>query len=152
MLRRTIYVAVALFLFGTVATAQAHDKKGVLAAMNMWKANLAVGTPDNPNKILSLYADDAILWGTISPKIRPNPALIRDYFVNAYKKLPQLTVEFKEPRVRVYGNVALNSGYYTFTYVKDGQQKVLAARYSFALAKRDGVWLILDHHSSAMPK
>jgi len=151
-MKKAVFGAILVLLLGVTSAAQAHDKKGVLAAMNMWKANLAVGTPDNPNKILSLYADDAILWGTISPKIRSNPALIRDYFVNAYKKLPQLTVEFKEPRVRVYGNVALNSGYYTFTYVKDGQQKVLAARYSFALAKRDGVWLILDHHSSAMPK
>lgn len=151
-MKKAVFGAILVLLLGVTSAAQAHDKKGVLAAMNMWKANLAVGTPDNPSKILSLYADDAILWGTISPKIRPNPALIRDYFVNAYKKLPQLTVEFKEPRVRVYGNVALNSGYYTFTYVKDGQQKVLAARYSFALAKRDGVWLILDHHSSAMPK
>jgi len=151
-MKKAVFGAILVLLLGVTSAAQAHDKKGVLAAMNMWKANLAVGTPDNPNKILSLYADDAILWGTISPKIRSNPALIRDYFVNAYKKLPQLTVEFKEPRVRVYGNVALNSGYYTFTYVKDGQQKALAARYSFALAKRDGVWLILDHHSSAMPK
>ncbi len=151
-MKKAVLGLVMVMLLGVTSAAQAHDKKGVLAAMNMWKANLAVGTPDNPDKILALYADDAILWGTISPKIRPNPRMIRDYFVNAYKKLPNLTVEFKEPHVRVYGNVAINSGYYTFTYVKDGQQKVLPARYSFSLAKRDGVWLILDHHSSAMPK
>jgi hypothetical protein len=28
----------------------------------------------------------------------------------------------------------------------------LPARYSFTLVKRDGKWLIADHHSSAMPK
>ncbi len=49
MMRRTIYVGVALFLFGTVATAQAHDKKDVLAAMEAWKQNLAVGTADDPS-------------------------------------------------------------------------------------------------------
>ena len=151
-MKKAILGSVLVLLLGVTSVAQAHEKDGVLAAMNMWKENLAVGTPDNPSKILSLYADDAILWGTISPKIRSNPALIRDYFVNAYKKLPELTVEFKEPRVRVFGDVALNSGYYTFTYVKDGKQKVLPARYSFALAKRGGAWLIVDHHSSAMPK
>ncbi len=151
-MKKAVLGLVMVMLLGVTSAAQAHDKKGVLAAMNMWKANLAVGTPDNPDKILALYADDAVLWGTISPKIRPRPDLIRDYFVNAYKKLPDLTVEFKEPRVRVYGNVAINSGYYTFTYVKDGQQKVLPARYSFTLVKRGGAWLILDHHSSAMPK
>ncbi|MEE8466147.1 MAG: hypothetical protein V3S68_06675, partial [Dehalococcoidia bacterium] len=86
-MKKAVFGAILVLLLGVTSAAQAHDKKGVLAAMNMWKANLAVGTPDNPNKILSLYADDAILWGTISPKIRPNQALIRDYFVNAYKKL-----------------------------------------------------------------
>lgn len=28
----------------------------------------------------------------------------------------------------------------------------LPARYSFTLVKRDGRWLIADHHSSTMPK
>ncbi len=152
MLRRTIYVAVALFLFGTVATAQAHEKKAVLAAMEAWKQNLAVGTADDPSKILSLYADDGILWGTISPKLRPNPAAIKDYFVNAYKKLPKLTVVFMEPHVRVYGNTAINTGYYTFSFEKMGKMKTLPARYSFTLVKRGGQWLIADHHSSGMPK
>ena len=54
--------------------------------------------------------------------------------------------------VRVYGDTAINSGYYTFSYEKDGQPTQLPARYSFALVKRDGKWLIVDHHSSTMPK
>ena len=103
-------------------------------------------------KRLILGAMILLLWGTISSTIRSDPAAIRDYFVNAYEKLPGLTVEFKDPLVRVYDDVALNSGYYTFTYEKDGEEQVLPARYSFALVKRDGDWLIADHHSSAMPQ
>ncbi len=152
MLRRTICVGAALWLCGTLATAQAGDKEDVLAAMEAWKQNLAVGTAEDPSKILSLYAKDGILWGTISPKLRPNPALIKDYFVNAYKKLPKLTVVFKDPHVRVYGNTAINTGYYTFTFEKEGKIKKLPARYSFTLVKRGGKWLLADHHSSGMPK
>ncbi len=53
--------------------------------------------------------------------------------------------------IRVYGATAINTGYYTFSYTKDGENKSIAARYSFVYLKRNGQWLIVDHHSSAMP-
>jgi uncharacterized protein (TIGR02246 family) len=148
-----IYFALILTLvvFAIAPAAWAGDKEDVAAAMNMWRDNLAVGTSEDPSKILSLYADDAVLWGTISTTIRPTPALIKDYFVNAYKKLPKLTVVFKDPHIRVYGKTAINSGYYTFSFVKDGEMKSLPARYSFTYVKRGKNWLIVDHHSSGMP-
>src|SRR5689334_17636870 len=46
---------------------------------------------------------------------------------------------------------AVNTGYYTFSYVKDGESKTLPARYSFTLVKEGEDWMIVDHHSSAMP-
>ena len=105
-MKKLLLVLVSFLLLNMTSMVQAGDKEDVLAAMNMWKQNLAVGTADDPSKILSLYAKDGILWGTISAKLRDNPALIKDYFVNAYKKLPKLTVEFIDPHVRVYGNTA----------------------------------------------
>lgn len=92
-----------------------------------------------------------MLWGTLSSQRRDDPAAIRDYFVAAYKALPELSVEFEDPHIRVYGDTAVNTGYYTFSYEKDGQTQTLPARYSFTLINDDGSWLILDHHSSAMP-
>jgi len=151
-MRRISIVAWPLLLFCLAHPATAGDKEDVLAAMAAWQERLAAGTAKDPDQVLALYAEDGVLWGTISDKIRVGPEAIRDYFVNAYTKLPKLTVAFEEPHVRVYGEVALNSGYYTFSYEKDGQAVALPARYSFALAKRDGGWLIVDHHSSAMPK
>lgn len=142
----------SLLLICSITSVRAGDTEDVAAAMNMWKDNLAVGTAEDTSKILSLYAEDGILWGTISPKLRDTPEMITDYFVNAYQKLPKLTVVFKDPHIRVFGDTALNTGYYTFTYEKDGQMVTLPARYSFAYAKRDGKWLIVDHHSSGMPK
>ena len=46
---------------------------------------------------------------------------------------------------------ALLTCYYTFSYVKDGETKSLPARYSFTYVKSGEHWLIVDHHSSAMP-
>jgi uncharacterized protein (TIGR02246 family) len=141
----------SLLLLGIAGVAWAGDKEDVAAAMNMWRDNLAASRSEKPDKVVSLYAEDAALWGTLSPTLRATPALIRDYFVNAYKALPKLTVTFKDPHIRVYGNTAINSGYYTFSYLKDGKPTDLPARYSFVYVKRGGKWLIVDHHSSAMP-
>jgi len=35
--------------------------------------------------------------------------------------------------------------------VKDGEAKTLPARYSFTYVKDGNNWVIADHHSSAMP-
>ncbi|HSD60279.1 MAG TPA: DUF4440 domain-containing protein, partial [Burkholderiales bacterium] len=106
---------------------------------------------DNPDVIVVLYDQEAVLWGTLSPKVRNTPELIRDYFVAAYKALPGHKVSFGEQLIRVYGDTAINTGYYTVSFVKDGETKLIPARYSFTYVKRGDKWLIVDHHSSAMP-
>ena len=102
--------------------------------------------------VLPFYAKDAVLWGTISPTLRADPAALREYFVNAFKALPGLKVSFGEQLIRVYGDAAVNTGYYTFSFVKDGETRSLPARYSFTYIKVGNDWMIVDHHSSAMPK
>ena len=101
--------------------------------------------------MLALYATDAVLWGTLSPTVRSDRAALRDYFVNAFKVLPGLKVSFGEQLVRVYGNTAINTGYYTFAYTEDGEPKTLPTRYSIVFFKDGENWMIVDHHSSAMP-
>lgn len=147
---RTIPV-VLIFTLGFALTAWAGEKDEVAAAMDMWRDTLAKGTSENPGEILSLYAEDAVLWGTISTSRRDTPGEIRDYFVNAYQALPELTVTFDDYLIRVYGDTAINTGYYTFSFTRDGETVTLPARYSFTYVKRDGRWLIVDHHSSGMP-
>jgi uncharacterized protein (TIGR02246 family) len=152
MRRSIVYCVLTLAAGAGASPAWADDKADVAAAMNMWGDYLAKGTSEEPGDVLSLYAAEGVLWGTISTTRRDDPAAIRDYFVNAYKALPNLTVTFEDPYIRIYGDTAVNTGYYTFSYEKDGKVQTLPARYSFTLVKRDGDWLIVDHHSSAMPQ
>src|SRR5262249_32308456 len=71
---------------------------------------------NNPDTMLPFYAKDAVLWGTLSPTIRSDPAALKAYFVGAFQALPKATVKFGDQLIRVYGNTAVNSGYYTFSY------------------------------------
>jgi uncharacterized protein (TIGR02246 family) len=143
-----VALIVTLILLGTVPVALAGDMEDVRAASAEWTR---VFVDDNPDPILALYARDAVLWGTLSPTRRETPQAIREYFVGAFKALPGHKVEFGDQLIRVYGNTAVNTGYYTFSYMKDGQPAKIPARYSFVYVKRDGKWQIVDHHSSAMP-
>ena len=53
---------------------------------------------------------------------------MRASFVDAFKALPNAKVAFGDQLIRVYGNTAVNTGYYTFSYSNDGEAKSLPAR------------------------
>jgi len=143
-----ISLVLLLVLVGIAPMAWAGDKEDVAAATAKWAE---VFTDDNPDPILALYDKEAVMWGTLSPTRRDNPEAIRDYFVKAFKALPGHKVTFGDQLIRVFGNTAINTGYYTFSFVKDGEAKSLPARYSFVYVKRNGAWKIVDFHSSKLP-
>jgi uncharacterized protein (TIGR02246 family) len=142
-----LFVFAGLFLT-SCATTSAGKKEDVAAATMTWGQTLGQNDPD---KVVLLYASDGVLWGTLSPTVRADRAALRDYFVTAFRVLPGLKVTFGEQLIRVYGDTAVNTGYYTFSYVKDGETKTFPARYSFTFVKEGEKWMIVDHHSSAMP-
>ena len=144
--RLLFVLSTTLFLVATYA--YAGPKEDVAAATMKWGETLGQNDPD---KVVALYAPDAVLWGTLSPTVRADRAGLRDYFVTAFKTLPNLKVAFGEQLIRVYGSTAVNTGYYTFSFVRDGESKTLPARYSFTLVKDGENWMIVDHHSSTMP-
>ncbi len=139
--------ALIVVLASIAPAALAGQKEDVASAASSWAQALG---EDDPDKVLPFYSEDAVLWGTLSPTVRAEVAL-RDYFVTAFKVLPGLKVAFGEQFTRVYGATAVTTGYYTFSYVKDGETRSVPARYSFTYVKHGDQWLIVDHHSSAMP-
>jgi len=102
-------------------------------------------------KASTLYASDAVLWGTVAPTVISTPAGIRQYFERVCSANPKPRIVLGEQLLRVYGETAVNSGSYTFTVFPAGQPLQFPARYSFTYRKKDGRWLIIDHYSSALP-
>jgi uncharacterized protein (TIGR02246 family) len=143
-----ISLILAFTIFADTRLAAAEPKDEVEAAATAWGQALG---EDDPDKVLPFYSADAVLGGTVSPKLRSDPAALRDYFVGAFKVLSGLKVAFGDHLIRVYGNTAVNTGYYTFSYVQNGESKTFPARYSFTYVKNGDRWMIVDHHSSAMP-
>ena len=109
-----------------------------------WNNALQTGDPKN---VVSLYETNAILLPTVSNQVRHNHAEIEDYFVHFLAKEPQGKID--ESNVRTFGDMAINSGIYTFTF-KEGV--TVQARFTFVYRWNGQRWMIVEHHSSAMPE
>lgn len=131
-----------LALLPSASVAAPEDE--VRAAGQEWVRSIGQGDPD---LMVSLYAENAILHGTSSPVLREGHALIREYFAGLTAKV---RMTFVEPQhIRVYGDVAINTGNYETT-IGDGAP--IRLRYSFVYHKVGEKWLIVDHHSSRLPE
>jgi uncharacterized protein (TIGR02246 family) len=123
-------------------------KEDIAKQFSVWNTALAAGDPD---KVADLYAPDAVLLPTVSNKVRTNRAEIVDYFVHFLQNKPSGKIEQEVINV-LDPDTAINTGVYRFTLTKDGQQQQVQARYTYVYEFRGGKWLIVNHHSSAMPE
>ena len=126
---------------------KAHDEKMIAEAMAEWGNEFSSNTNDT---MLGLYADDAFLWGTLSSVQRTDPELIRDYFDRTFV-YENRKVVFNASNIRCYGDTAVSSGSYTFSFVKDGEKLTIPSRFTLVYVRRGGKWLIVEHHSSIIP-
>ncbi|MFF1722327.1 SgcJ/EcaC family oxidoreductase [Streptomyces sviceus] len=157
--RAAIVTATAIVAVGTVGTvvatagtdaAKKPTKKEIAGLFTTWNAALKTGDPD---KVASLYAKDAVLLPTVSNKIRTNHAQIVDYFEHFLPNKP-VGKKIKTIVNVLDSNSAIDTGVYEFTLTdpKSGAKRVVEARYSYTYEKENGVWKIVNHHSSAMPE
>lgn len=105
---------------------------------------------ENPEKIAALYDRHAFLYATFANEINTHQGIV-DYFKNLMRN-KDLKVRFDQQNIRVYGRAALNSGLYTFSYQKNGKTISVPARYTFVYVLEPKGWMIVDHHSSVLPK
>ena len=112
------------------------------------KWNKALLTKD-PDRVVACYAEDAILLPTVSAKVRHNHDEIRDYFVHFLAKNPAGRID--EQNIRIFNDIAINSGLYTFAVTENDQRKDVAARFTFVYRKNAQGWQIIEHHSSVLP-
>ncbi len=120
------------------------SQKEITLLFDKWNHALQTG---EPKKVAALYENNAILLPTVSNQVRHNHAEIEDYFVHFLAKGP--VGEIDEANVRIFGELAINSGIYTFTF-KDGG--VVQARFTFVYRWNGENWMIVEHHSSQMPE
>ncbi|MFI7499044.1 SgcJ/EcaC family oxidoreductase [Streptomyces sp. NPDC049687] len=125
-------------------------EKQIAALFDGWNAALRTGDPE---VVADRYAKDAVLLPTVSNKVRTDHAGIVDYFEHFLLNKPV------GQKVRTIVNVldsdsAIDTGVYEFTLTdpKTQQKRVVEARYTYEYEKRGGTWLIVNHHSSAMPE
>ena len=74
--------ALSIVLLSLAPLVMAGPKEDVAAATANWARALG---EDDPDKVLPFYSEDAVLWGTLSPKVRADRAALRSYFVTAFK-------------------------------------------------------------------
>ena len=118
----------------------------ILETAKKWQQALSSG---DAGRVTRLYDKDAVLWGTLSPVIRNTPGLIREYF-ERFATLQDISVNFHDEEIRQYGELAVNTGYYEFSWKDNGSLVRVPARYTFVYLKQDE-WMIIDHHSSVVP-
>tara|TARA_B100000579_G_scaffold418213_1_gene415536 strand:- start:268 stop:633 length:366 start_codon:yes stop_codon:yes gene_type:complete len=120
------------------------NETSILSLFEEWNSALQTG---DPKQVAALYETKAILLPTISNKVRHNHEELKDYFVHFLAKGPVGKID--EFNVRTFGDIAINSGVYTFTF-KDGSS--VQARFTFVYLWNGENWRIVEHHSSQMPE
>lgn len=121
------------------------NSQEILDLFDQWNSALQTG---NPKVVASLYdGEDGVLLPTVSNQVRHNHAEIEDYFLNFLAKKPAGKID--ESNVRIFGDLAINSGVYTFTF---GDNSTVQARYTYVYRNGEDGWKILEHHSSQMPE
>ena len=77
----------------------------IVQQLDKWNQALLSG---DPRIVAACYAEDAVLLPTLSRQVRHNRSEIEDYFAEVLKSKPRAWID--ESHVRVFGDIALNSG------------------------------------------
>jgi uncharacterized protein (TIGR02246 family) len=146
-MKRLHAFALSVLLTGFPAIAGVKDD--VASATKTWAEAMSA---HDIEKVVSLYDPEAVLWGTRSPTLRADPVKVREYFDILKTVPPSYKATLVDQHVRVFGDMAINTGRYTFSQEENGKEVLRPARFSFVYRKSGDRWLIVDHHSSAVPE
>lgn len=137
-----------LFLLFTQTYAATASERAVQKAYYNWCSAIGSAKGD-AEVVVKYYAPNAILHPTLSAKMLVNSNNgLNDYFHQLtlrdnIKCTPEQLV------TDVYDNIAINSGFYQFSYTDaDHKNKAIQARFTFVYKKIGNEWLIINHHSS----
>jgi hypothetical protein len=90
-----------------------------------------------------MYTNDALVLGTLSPGMTSKPDDLRAYLKAAAAEKLQVKLGDHSAVALAEDAVAI-AGFYDFSRpAADGQPVVVPARFSFVMAKKDGIWKIV---------
>jgi len=138
------------FLFTAAAVAGPAEEAN--AALDAFSAAYSANDVD---KLVQLYAPNAILLGTNSAIISEGREAVRAYFTNLKLAGSGNKNAIQERKtIVITDNAVVATGFYEFTRMQDGKPVAGPARFTVLLTKQDGQWLIAHQHSSprAQPK
>ena len=101
----------------------------------------------DPEKMISLYHNDAILLPTLAANINNSPEKIKNYFVSFLAKGPQCQL-YEHHIVKLSDTSVFVAGHYNFSFE---DQSSANARFSYIFSKKNSTWKIIHHHSSLQP-
>lgn len=105
----------------------------------------------NAANITKFYAPNALLLPTLSPKILIKNHDSFDTYFTRFSGLSGIKCETNKLITRIYNDIAINDGLYTFSYMEAGKIKVVPAHFTLVYEKKLKQWLIITHHSSKLP-
>lgn len=146
---KPILIVTSLAMFS--ATATAGPQEDGQAAFDKFLADFSTG---NAAVVAMNFAPDALFWGTNSRDLISGSDQIRQYFVDAFKRLPgaKATPVGKVSVLPVAENVLAVSGVWENERTVDGKTVITQARNSVTLVRRDGRWVLVSFSNSPRPQ
>ena len=142
-------LACALLLLAASRSETASPADDAMHVVQRWAK--AFNEP-NVDAIVSLYAPDALFFGTGSKTLVSKPEQIRTYFEGALLKTKLGGAQLLEHSVKVISNnVVIVTGMDRVSGTKDGKPFNLDGRVTFVIEKRGTNWQIVHFHRSAVP-
>ncbi len=117
----------------------------IASLFDRWNRSLQSG---DPREVVANYAERSILLPTLSNSPRLTRAEKEDYFHHFLENQPSGEITMRQ--IQIGCDMAVDTGLYTFHFAKTGDK--FQARYNFTYRWDGKQWLIISHHSSAMPE
>jgi len=132
-----------------MSLAQAGPKEEAMQVVEKWSKAFADADLDG---IMSLYASDALFFGTLDKTLTTQPAGIREYFERALFFGRPRTATLQDHSVATLGDsLVVVAGLDMVTGTRDGKVVSAPGRITFVLEKRAGDWKIIHFHRSPVP-
>ena len=142
-------VLAAMLMIGVCSSVFAGPKDDAMNVIEKWAKAFNDSDVDG---IVSLYAPDALFFGTGSQTLVTKTEDVRKYFEQALLTNKPKSASLGEHSTMVLSdNTVVVTGLDSAGGTRDGKPYATAGRTTFVVAKRDGIWKIVHFHRSAKP-